>query len=148
MSSTLVSDEAELALRLHAAAIRLLRTLRREDDASGLSAPRLSALSVVVFAGPLSLRALAAAEQVRPPTMSRIVDHLLAAALVTRSVDPDDRRGVCIAATPEGRRVMEQGRARRVEALTRRLAGLSAADRRLLARVVPLLETLPLITGD
>lgn len=145
MSSSRVSDEAELALRLHAAAIRLLRTLRREDDASGLSAPRLSALSVIVFAGPLSLAALAAAEQVRPPTMSRLVDHLVAAGLVTRSVDPDDRRGVRIAATAKGRRVMEQGRARRVEALTRRLAGLSAADRGVLVRAVPLLETLPLI---
>ena len=44
-----------LATRLHAAAIRLLRTLRREDDGTGLSAPRLSALSVIAFAGPLSL---------------------------------------------------------------------------------------------
>ena len=141
------ANEADLALRLHAAAIRLLRQLRREDDASGLSAPRLSALSVIAFAGPLSLGALAAAEQVRPPTMSRIVDHLVAAGLVTRAVDADDRRGVRIAATPKGRRLMEAGRSRRVEALTRRLAGLSEADRHALAKAIPVLEKLPL-TGD
>src|SRR6185295_4232056 len=70
-------DPKALADALHSAAIHLLRTLRREDDASGLSAPRLSALSVVVFGGPLSLAGLAAAEQVKPPTMSRIVDALV-----------------------------------------------------------------------
>ena len=147
MSSTRSPEQAELALRLHAAAIRLLRTLRREDDATGLSAPRLSALSVIVFAGPLSLSALAAAEQVRPPTMSRIVDHLVAAGLVTRAVDADDRRGVRIAATSKGRRLMEAGRSRRVAALTRRLVGLSEADRHALDRAIPVLEKLPL-TGE
>ena len=70
-------DLQDIATRLHAASIRLLRALRREDDGSGLSAPRLSALSVIAFGGPLSLAAIAAAEQVRPPTMSRIVDYLV-----------------------------------------------------------------------
>ena len=93
---------ASTATRLHSAAIHLLRRLRREDDASGLSAPRLSALSVIVFGGPLSLGALAAAEQVRPPTMTRIVAALEAASLVTREVDPHDGRAILIRATPAG----------------------------------------------
>jgi hypothetical protein len=67
-------DDAEaIADRLHSAAIHLLRRLRREDATSGLSAPRLSALSVIVFGGPLTLGELANAEQVRPPTMTRLV---------------------------------------------------------------------------
>ena len=134
------ADPRDLATRLHAAAIRLLRTLRREDDGSGLSAPRLSALSVIVFAGPLSLAELAAAEQVRPPTMSRIVDALVAAGLVTREAAPNDRRSVRIAATGEGRRVMEAGRERRVRALVVRLETLSPSERRALARGVELIE--------
>lgn len=133
---------SELATRLHAASIRLLRTLRREDDGSGLSAPRLSALSVIAFAGPVSLAELAAAEQVRPPTMSRIVDALLAAGLVTREADPDDRRSVRIAATAVGRRVMEEGRARRVGALAARLEALNARERRTLAGAAELIERL------
>jgi len=135
-------ESRELATRLHAATIRLLRTLRREDDGTGLSAPRLSALSVVAFAGPLSLAELAAAEQVRPPTMSRIVDALVAAGLVTRAPDPADRRSVRIAATAKGRAVMEAGRARRVGALVERLARLSAAERRALARGVGIVDRL------
>ena len=134
------ADPRDLATRLHAAAVRLLRTLRREDDGSGLSAPRLSALSVIVFAGPVSLAELAAAEQVRSPTMSRIVDALVAAGLVTREAAPNDRRSVRIAATGEGRRVMEAGRERRVRALVGRLETLSGSEHRALARGVELLE--------
>ena len=130
----------EIATRLHAASIRLLRTLRREDDGSGLSAPRLSALSVVAFGGPLSLAELAAAEQVRPPTMSRLVDALVEAGLVTREPAPGDRRSVRIAATAEGRRLMEAGRERRVKALVRRLGLLADSERRALARGVEMLE--------
>lgn len=130
----------ETATRLHSAAIRLLRMLRREDEASGLSAPRLSALSVIVFAGPLSLAELASAEQVRPPTMSRLVDGLVEAGLVTREIAPGDRRSVRIAATEEGRRLLETGRQRRVRVLTRRLDKLAESERRALARGVEILE--------
>jgi DNA-binding MarR family transcriptional regulator len=137
-----VASPSETAARLHKAAIRLLRLARREDDATGLSAPRLSALSVVVFAGPLSLSALAAEEQVRAPTMTRIVDALVAANLVTRETDPTDRRMVRIAATEEGRAVLEEGRRRRVAAIADRLSRLAESERRALERGVDLLERL------
>jgi DNA-binding MarR family transcriptional regulator len=132
----------DVATRLHAASIRLLRMLRREDDGTGLSAPRLSALSVIAFTGPLSLAELAAAEQVRPPTMSRIVDALVEAGLVSRDPDPDDRRSVRIAATAEGRRVMEAGRERRVRALVERVRSLADSERRALARGVEIFDRL------
>ena len=132
----------QVADRLHSAAIHLLRSLRREDDAVGLSAPRLSALSVVVFAGPITLGALAAAEQVRPPTMTRLVQALEAEGLVTRHADPADGRVVRIAATARGRRLLAAGRARRVAALARRLAALPPAERRSLAEAAELIERL------
>jgi DNA-binding MarR family transcriptional regulator len=107
-----------LADALHSAAIHLLRTLRKEDDASGLSAPRLSALSVVVFGGPVTLGALARAEQVRPPTMTRIVTGLEKAGLVKRVADARDRRLTRIESTTKGQGVLAAGRARRVRLLT------------------------------
>ena len=130
----------DVAARLHSASIRLLRTLRREDDGSGLSAPRLSALSVVVFGGPLSLAELAAAEQVKPPTMSRIVDALVNRGLVTRIAKPGDRRSVEIEATREGTQLLEAGRERRVDALVARLRKLADSECRALARGVEILE--------
>ncbi len=134
------SQTEQVAARLHSASIRLLRLLRREDDSSGLSAPRLSALSVLVFSGPLSLAELAAAEQVRPPTMSRIVDALVESGLVTREVKPGDRRSVRIAATEEGKRLLDLGRERRVRSLASRLDKLAESERRALARGVEILE--------
>lgn len=130
----------EMAARLHAVAIRLLRMLRREDPASGLTGPRLSALSVLVFGGPLSLAELAAAEQVSAPTMTRLVDGLVKAGLVTREPEPGNRRRVRITATEEGRRLLDAGRERRVRALTSRLARLADSERRAIERAVEILE--------
>jgi DNA-binding MarR family transcriptional regulator len=131
---------AATAERLHRAAIRLLRSLRSEDEASGLSAPRLSALSVLVFAGPQAMGELADAEQVKPPTMTRLVEGLVADGLAMRAPDAGDRRVVRIATTAKGRRLLEAARARRVKALAARLEILSPAERRALGRGVELLE--------
>jgi DNA-binding MarR family transcriptional regulator len=125
--------------RLHSAAIRLLRRLRRSDADTGLSAPRLSALSVVVFRGPITLSELAAAEQVRPPTITRLVQELERAGLLERLPDPSDRRVVRVRATAAGRRLLAAGRTRRVQRLADEIDRLSAEDRRALARGVEVL---------
>lgn len=138
--ATATSEPTELADRLHSAAIHLLRRLRREDDASGLPAPQLSALSVIVFGGPITLGDLARAEQVRPPTITKVVAALEEAGLVARDVDKNDRRIVRVKATAHGGKLLQDGRQRRVAALTASVAELSAADRALLARAVPVLE--------
>jgi len=130
----------DISARLHSTAIRLLRTLRREDDGSGLSAPRLSALSVIVYGGPMSLAELAAAEQVKAPTMSRIVDALVERKLVSREAKPGDRRSVRIAATEQGAHLLSAGREQRVGALVARLGRLADSERRALARGVEILE--------
>jgi DNA-binding MarR family transcriptional regulator len=130
----------EMASGLHSAAIRLLRTVRREDKLTGISPPRLSALSVLVFGGPMSLAELAAAEEVKAPTMSRIVEGLVVDGLASREADPGNRRKVRIAATEEGRRRLEAGRERRVRALTERLRRLADSEQRALARGVEVLE--------
>ena len=131
-----------LADGLHSAAIHLLRRLRREDDASGLSAPRLSALSVVVFAGPVTIGALAKAEQVRVPTMSRVVAALEDDGLVRRVADSVDGRVVNIHATAAGRTLLIAGQRRRVAALAADVAHLSARERATLRDAIPLLERL------
>jgi DNA-binding MarR family transcriptional regulator len=129
MSTQISKESAILADVLHSAAIHLLRKLRREDAASGLNAPRLSALSVVVFAGPVTLGDLAAAEQVRPPTMTRIVDALAEQRLVVKKKNVDDGRSTLIQATTAGKKLLMQGRERRVRALATQIAALRAVDR-------------------
>ena len=137
-----MSRAEALADQLHSSAIHLLRQLRREDDASGLSAPRLSALSVVVFGGPLTLGQLAAAEQVKPPTMTRIVTGLEKDGLVQRIADVRDRRLTRIRATDKGQRILAAGRARRVEKLATAVKRLRPSELAELARGVQLLEAI------
>jgi DNA-binding MarR family transcriptional regulator len=129
-----------VALRLHAAAIRLLRALRRQDAATGVGPARLSALSVIVFRGPLTLGALAEAEQVRPPTMSRIVAGLEKDGYVRRARDASDGRRAHLHATPAGRRLMEKGRRRRVAELARWLEALSPPELEWLEEAIALME--------
>jgi DNA-binding MarR family transcriptional regulator len=131
-----------LADRLHSATIHLLRKLRVTDAETGLTAPRASALSVLVFGGPRTLGALATAEQVRPPTMTRLVRDMERDGLVTRRGDADDRRVQWIHPTPRGRKLLEQGRARRVGALEAAIGRLTPSDRRVLAEALPLIEQL------
>lgn len=128
--------------RVHSAAIRLLRRLRPVDRATGLTGPRASVLSVLVFGGPATLTALATAEQVRPPTMTRLIAELERAGLVRRVPDPDDRRVRWIHPTPSARRLLLAGRARRVARLDADLRALSARDRAALVRALPALERL------
>ena len=133
MMSITISQHAEtIADQIHSTAIHLLRKLRREDAESGLNAPRLSALSVIVFAGPVTLGDLAAAEQVRPPTMTRIVDALEMQGLVTRIKKAEDARLTHLKATPAGKKLLIQGRELRVRALAKQIARLSGDERKAL----------------
>ena len=137
-------ENLEIADRLHSAAIHLLRRLRTEDDASGLSAPRLSALSVIVFAGPLRISDLAKAEQVRVPTTTRLVNDLERDGLVKRTHAPDDARARLVQATARGRRLLQKGRERRVMTLAKGLDALTKRDRGVLSKAAALLEQLTL----
>ncbi len=132
----------DLARRLHAVAIRLLRRARRDDAAMGLPPGQASALSVLVFGGAKTLSQLAAIEQVRPPTMSRMIDALARAGLVRRAAAAD-RRSVRIEATAAGTRLMHQGRDRRVGVLAGALASLGREQRSIVEAAIAVLEQLP-----
>jgi DNA-binding MarR family transcriptional regulator len=131
---------ADLALRLHAVTIRLLRRARREDAAMGLPPGQAAALSILVFGGAKTLSELAAIEQVRAPTMTRMIDALERARLVTRAQDAGDRRKFRIAATAAGVRMMHEGRARRVTVLAQMLSSLDRAQHKTLEQALAILE--------
>jgi DNA-binding MarR family transcriptional regulator len=128
-----------LAEALHRAAIGLLRGIKIADQETGISPPRLSALSVLVFGGPQNLASLAKAEGVKPPTMSKLVAELESLGLVEKSPDPEDKRGLVIAATAKGRKVMLAGRDRRLALLKRKLERLNARELARLADAAPVL---------
>ena len=135
-------EALEAADRLHSAAIHLLRRLRVRDRELGIGPAQLSALSVLVFAGPRSLAGLAEVEQVTAPTMSRIVSGLLRVKLVRKRSDEKDRRAVIIAATGKGIRIMQEGRKRRVETLAAAVRGLGQKEIERLREAAQVMEDL------
>src|ERR1700689_1800443 len=132
----------EAADRLHSAAIHLLRRVRRQDVASGIGPAQLSALSVLVFAGPKALGQLAAAEQVKPPTMSRIVAGLKRSRLVRITSDPHNPRRMRIRATAKGTRLLQKGRELRIADLASHLHQLTPEELAQVAEAVEILKRL------
>ena len=131
---------AESIERFHHLAIRMLRGLRAVDEAAGFSGPRASALSVLVLRGPQSLGELAAAEAVKPPTMSRLVKAMQEEGLVESGATTHDQRQIRIVASAKGRALMLKGRGRRLAALGRLFESASARELAALAAVVEMLE--------
>lgn len=134
-------DLTELASHLRTGVTRLGRRLRREADVA-VTPSLLSAIATVERHGPLTAGDLAAHEQVRKPTATRLIAALLAKDLVKRTADPLDGRIVWLELSPEGRRVLHRARRRKDEFLAGRMKRLSHQDQATLARAVGILERL------
>jgi len=144
-----------LAARLRLSMVRLSRQLRRMDP-SELTITQFSALATVVRNGPLGVGHLAEIEGLPSPAATRLADKLELAGLVARRMNPADRRGVQLFATPEGTELLER-RARIGNAwLAGHVSALCRTDRLALERAVTLLESFatersgetPQVTGD
>jgi DNA-binding MarR family transcriptional regulator len=131
----------ELAGRLRLASARLHRRLRQEAD-TGLSPSQQSALGTIELRGPITLGDLAAAEQVTPPTITKVATRLEEEGLIDRAVDASDRRIIRVSTTREGRRRLEHSRARRNAFLAARLEELGPDAVRQLHGAIDALERL------
>jgi DNA-binding MarR family transcriptional regulator len=140
MSGVKDTFRLEVADRLHSAAIHLLRHARKQDVLARQAPAQLSALSVLVFGGPMALGQLASAEQVKAPTMSRIVAGLKRSGLAKIETDSKDARRIRVTATPKGKRLLQQARARRIQLLTDTLSGLKETELDTLIHAAELME--------
>jgi DNA-binding MarR family transcriptional regulator len=132
--------DADLASSLRISVMRLARRLRLEKSTDALSMNQLATLGTLSRCGALTVGELAGIEKVKPPSMTRTVNSLAEAGLVTRSPHPTDGRQVMVALTPAARQVLDEDRRRRDAWLAKRLAALSPEQRALLRDVAPLLE--------
>jgi DNA-binding MarR family transcriptional regulator len=133
--------DADLASRLRLSVMRLSRRLR-QHALGGITPSQLSALTTITVEGPVTLSQLAEAEQVQPPSITRVVDVLVSSGYATRTQSAEDRRVAWVEATETGRDLVVAVRREREAYLARRLRTLSAEDRAVLARAAVLLEEL------
>lgn len=136
-----VRTNAGLATELRFAVTRLRRRLARERHPDNdLSVGSMAVLWALHRCGDLTVGALAAREQVRPPSMTRTVTTLADAGLVERHDDPDDGRQVVVRLTDSGLAVVRADTARRDRWLSRRLQDLTTEERDVLRRAAPILQ--------
>lgn len=141
-SPTPHADEADATARLYLAVIRLNRTLRRDAKEAVIGHGGLSALATLIADGPQRAGALAAAEGVTAPAMTKIVNYLEQLGYVERSTDPDDGRAQLVAATTEGQALVLQGRAARMQSLRERFLRLPEDRQDAIAAALEALEEL------
>lgn len=141
VSAKLTIDDSELAARLRLVLNRLARRLRSQA-ANDLGPGLLSALVSIETCGPLTLGQLAARENVKPPSVTRMVATMESLGLVHREIDAHDRRVVRVSLTNEGRHRVQQMRTRKTAYLAKRLRKLDDTDLGVLREALPVLERL------
>ncbi len=129
----------ELAPQVHEAFSRLARRLRALELPYGLTNERLSTLATIGDHEPISVSALAKAEIVSLPTMSRMVAKLEAEGLVKRREDKFDGRGVLVSTTAKGRVTYQRATQ---QSLTHLKGTLSTLEPEQLAAIHTLLSSL------
>ncbi|MFC6239747.1 MarR family winged helix-turn-helix transcriptional regulator [Longivirga aurantiaca] len=133
---------ADLAHDLRLATMRLARRLRQQRADHGIPLGQISVLATLDRLGPLTPGALAQHEQVRPPTMTKVLANLAEAGLVDRVADPADGRQQLVSLTPKAAKMLREDRRRRDEWLATHLVGLTSQQREALAAALPVLEVL------
>jgi DNA-binding MarR family transcriptional regulator len=135
--------DSGLAASLRVSVARLHRRLRMEHaDDVGVSFGALAVLSLLRREGDHTIGQLAAAERVRPPSMTRTVTYLEGEGLVERRPHPTDGRQVVISLTEQGEELLAAERRRRDAWLARRLRELTPDERAALRQAAPILERL------
>src|SRR5262245_5168956 len=101
-----VTVPTDVANELRPVVLRLARGLRHETEHVGITARQATLMWLIRRSPGLSLRDLAALEQISPPALSGHVDRLERAGLVERVRSEEDRRRVGLTVTPDGERLL------------------------------------------
>jgi len=132
----------EFIASLRAGIMRLSRRLQSERPDDDLTLSQLSVLGLLHARGGLTIGELATIERVKPPTMTRTVNHLEEAGLVKRCAHASDGRQVLVKVTDTARAVVLENRRRRDQWLADHLAELSDQERATLRAAIPVLAEL------
>jgi DNA-binding MarR family transcriptional regulator len=129
----------ETAARLRRSVTRLNRRLR-QNSLADVSPAQASMLATIEKLVKPTLGDLAKAEQIQPPSVTRLVQSLVDASLCTRTVDERDRRAQRVELTTQGRKELQSIRRKKTVWLSTRLEELSTADQKKAAELATLLE--------
>ena len=130
----------DVSAQLRAAVRRLYSRFRSERGTGELGDAAVAVLRLLRDEGPQTLKALSSSARVTPASMSQTVNRLTASGYAVRTPDRSDGRKVLFEPTAEGLRAGAAGSAASIAWLDAQLAGLSDAERAVLAEAIALLE--------
>jgi DNA-binding MarR family transcriptional regulator len=138
-----VKSDVGLATALRSSTLRLSRQLRRQRvDGADLTANQLGVLGALGKHDAMTIGELAAHEQVKPPSMTRIVSNMEEAGLVVRRPHDTDKRQIVVELTASAHALLQANRRRRDEWLQTKLKKLTPEERDILRKAAPVLERL------
>lgn len=129
-------------------AVQLPRVLRARDSNPQLTPAESSALSVLIYGGPMNLKELARHEQVTPASISRTARVLEGKGLISRQRDEVDARGSIVQPTRKGEHIFHKGHARKLAPIVQWVDQLPSSGRRRLASVIDILEAAALLDPE
>jgi DNA-binding MarR family transcriptional regulator len=129
------------AARLRRSITRMNRKLRA-SSLGGTSPARASMLGSIAQLENPSLGDLAVAEQIQPPTVTRLVKDMEVAGLIVTTTDPLDRRCTRVMLSALGKKEVNIIRQRKTEFLERKLNALPLSDQLKAEELATFLEML------
>lgn len=131
----------ETAARLRRAITRLNRRLR-QTSLGRISPAQASMLASIETMDNPSLGDLATAEQMKPPSVTRLAQSMQEAGLIVCAPDPIDRRCTRVRLSALGKKEIAAIRRRKTEFLEAKLLSLSDTDQRTALELADFLERL------
>ena len=137
-------DCAHEVLEVVMLVLRIIRTVVKSRRAPDLSVQQFRSLFFLNLQPNATLSDIAENIGLTLPSMSKMIDNLVARELVTRHICPTDRRRIRLMLTASGKALIDQALLEVQSALADRLTGLSAAER---SAIVQAMQTLrPVVT--
>jgi DNA-binding MarR family transcriptional regulator len=128
--------------RLRLGLLRVARRIRQDVTTAALTPSQQSIVVMLDRFGPMSLGELANREAVRPPSVTRSVQALERAGMLSRFGPERGSRRVVVDLTDRGRAAAEEIHERRDAWLSARMAHLSENEIDVLRAAIPVLERL------
>jgi DNA-binding MarR family transcriptional regulator len=116
--------------------VRALRATMRQHRGTNLSVPQFRSLGYLSREAGASLSAVAEHVGLTLPSMSKMIDGLVARGLVGRGISTRDRRQVTLALSPLGRATLRTARARTQARVAEMLGALSETERATVTRAM------------
>lgn len=128
----MLADSPEAVAQVRRGATRLARRLRLERPADALASTKIAVLAHILRRGASTAGEIAAAERLRPQSLTRVVAELEGAELITRSRDERDHRQYVLELTEAGRLALREDMHARDEWLAQAMEELTETEQHVL----------------